>query len=89
MSHDGNPIADDRAYRRIIRVTEASGAQYERIQDALDIHRRARDGAENLARGRLLLARLGELAAQPLDLIFPARDGPFLMRTCRSWSAFT
>ncbi len=52
----------------IARVAQLSRMPGHRVQDRLEIGRRARDHAQDLARGRLLLQRRGEIGVPGLQL---------------------
>ena len=49
-------------HQAITRVTDTSGVLGHRVQNRLEIGRRAADRAEDLGGGGLLLQRLGKLA---------------------------
>ena len=49
-------------------VAEPHGAPHDRVEHGLDVCRRAADDPQDLARGRLLLQRLGEVAIAGLQL---------------------
>jgi hypothetical protein len=55
----------------VLRVAQTNGIIENRLENRFRVGRRTGDDAENLAGRRLLCARLGELATQPLDFIFP------------------
>src|SRR5215471_14738779 len=58
---------------RVERVAQACGATRHRVEHWLDVGRRARDDAKDVARRRLLLERLGEVGVLRLQLGEQAR----------------
>ena len=59
-------VSRDRAPRRVAQPERVGG---DRVEDRLDVRRRARDHPQDLAGGRLLLERLGQIPVLRLELL--------------------
>ena len=87
--HDAPVLTHDR-HGRVVGVAESRGALGDRVEDGLDIRRRARDHTEDLGDGGLTLERLLRLVEQAhvLDrdrrLVGEARDELDLLRRERT-----
>ena len=56
----------------VLAAAQAAGASHDRVENRLDVGRRARDDAQDLGGGRLLLERFGQLARALVDLALEA-----------------
>ena len=69
IGHQAQSVTVHTEDRGIERLTQARGARGHGIEDGLHIRRRAADDAQDLARRRLLLQGLGEVAVAHLQLL--------------------
>jgi hypothetical protein len=82
MSREVQQLAIEPVSGTVRPIAQSHGASHDRVEDRLDVRRRARDDPEDLARRGLLLqglgepgVRLGQLARARLDLLLEVRVG--------------
>jgi hypothetical protein len=69
MSRHDEPIVTAEKKARVVRFAQPGRALHHRVKHGLDVGRGAGDHAKDLARGGLLLQRLGQVAVSALELL--------------------